>query len=123
MVLANAGDGSFGPPSAVSVGRAPRIAAGHTSGDTSVDVAVLDTGSLDVAVFGTNLPDSPPAPPPDVHITLSVAGQTNKPRSVDLRWSGATADAVSASRNGSVITVTENDGQFTNRPPERGTYR
>ena len=123
VVLANAGNGSFESFSVVPAGRAPaRIATGDVNRDGLVDVAVLNTLSLNVALFGTDAPSEPPPPPDDVEISLSVAAKTNKPRSVDLRWTGATAGGVSVSRNGSVVAITENDGRFTDLPPDRGTY-
>jgi hypothetical protein len=132
VVLTNAGDGSFLPPVSLPVGSGPaRVATGDLNRDSLLDVAVLDTGSLNVALlFGSTAPSEPPPsepppsePPPGVEIELSVAVRSNKPRRVDLEWTGATTAAVSVRRNGSMLAQTANDGQFTDQPPDRGTYR
>lgn len=109
----------------MAVGRGPtHVETGDFNADQRADLVVLSAGSLQIAVLLGNAGGAtpPPQPPPAVAISLAVAGTTTKPRSVDLRWSGATASTVVVKRNGIAIAETPNDGQFTDSPAARGTY-
>ena len=127
LILLNNGGGSYGTASAMAVGRGPiQVETGDLNGDQRPDLVVLNAGSQQLAVLfwsanGT-APPPPPPPPPAVQIVLTIAGQTAKPRSVDLRWTGATASSVTVTRDGTTIAETPNDGQFTDVLAARGTY-
>ena len=127
LVLLNHGNGTYPEASAVAAGDEPtRVETGDLNGDQRADLVALNRGSLQIAVLlgsagGTGPP--PPPPPPAVTISLAVARTTTKPRSADLRWTGATAPTVVVIRNGTAIAETPNDGQFADFPAARGTYR
>jgi len=126
LVLLNNGNGTYATASTVAAGGRPtRVETGDLNGDERADLVVLNAGSLQIAVLlgSADGTDPPPPPPPPVEISLAVAGTTTKPRSVDLRWTGATAPTVVISRNGTAIAQTPNDGQFADSPAARGTYR
>jgi hypothetical protein len=59
------------------------------------------------------------------NITLTATGRTVRRRHlVDLAWSGATAATVEIRRNDSVVTVTANDGAYTDNLNRRtGVFR
>jgi hypothetical protein len=97
------------------------VAQGDLDGDLRPDLAVLSSISQR-AVLLANEDAFPPPPPPPPRIVLSVAGTTAKPRTVDLRWSGASGSNVFVHRNGYAIVMTPNDGQYTDAPPSKGTY-
>jgi hypothetical protein len=116
-MLRNDGDGTYGTPSTVTVGGGPtRVGSGDFNRDRRADLVVLNAASRQVAVIlgsaGGGIVD----------ISLAIAGKTNRPRTVALRWAGATSSIVFVFRNGTAIARTANDGQFTDVLAARGTY-
>jgi hypothetical protein len=124
-ILTNRGNGTFGPPTAVSVGQTPtEVETGDFDGDLRADLIVLNSGSRNVGVLlASGIGSPPPPPPPSVRIDLRVAGKTDRPRTANLQWTGATAKTVSIVRNGVTVAATPNDGQYTATASQRGTYR
>lgn len=118
-ILRNNADGTFEAPVAFGVGQGPsNVAVGQLNVDDLPDLLVVNVTSEQIAVL---LGTAGTPPPPT--ITLTAQARTIRPRSTNLRWSGATAAKVAIFRNSTRIVTTANDGQHTDSIRARGTYR
>jgi PKD repeat protein len=66
-----------------------------------------------IILIGAN--STPPPPPPPFPINLAVSGRVDASKQyMTLEWSGAKGATVDVYRNGPRITITDNDGHYTN---------
>lgn len=91
-----------------------------SAGSFSVSLTVTDDGGA-TNTSSRNIEVVDPNGGPTITLSISVNGNPNRPN-VNLSWNGATTNQVDIRRNGSVISTTNNDGSFRDRPGSGGNF-